>query len=395
MSHDSDRIETQVIHAGQSIEPITGAVMPPVFQTSTYAQPWPAKHTGYEYSRTQNPTREALERSVAALEGGVEGIAFSSGLAATSTIMHMLPSGSQVISGDDVYGGTYRQFERVFRPHGIGFRFADLAQVDLNSVITTETTLVWLESPTNPLLKVTDIAKVVERAHAVGALVVVDNTFATPVFQRPLDLGADVVLHSTTKYLNGHSDVVGGVLVAREKAVAERIRFLQNAVGAVPGPWDSWLTLRGIKTLALRMERHEQNARTIVEWLVRHPEVGLVRYPFLESDPGYATAKKQMSGFGGMVSFVLNADLARAERFTALTRIFTLAESLGGVESLLELPASMTHASVPAADRRARGIEDGLVRLSIGIEHVDDLIADLDQAIERSKDPASATPPQD
>jgi cystathionine gamma-lyase len=395
MSHHDDRMETKVIHAGQSVEPITGAVMPPVFQTSTYAQPWPAKHTGYEYSRTQNPTREAMERAIAALEGGVEAVAFSSGLAATSTVMHMLPSGSQVVSGDDVYGGTYRQFERVFRAHGIGFRFEDLAAVDLRSVITAETTLVWLESPTNPLLKVTDIAEVVERAHAVGALVVVDNTFATPIFQRPLDLGADIVLHSTTKYLNGHSDVVGGVLVARDKAVGERIRFLQNAVGAVPGPWDTWLTLRGIKTLALRMERHQQSAQKIVEWLVRHPEVSLVRYPMWEGDPGYAIARKQMSGFGGMVSFVLDADLARAERFTALTRLFTLAESLGGVESLLELPASMTHASVPAAQRRARGIEDGLVRLSIGIEHVDDLIADLDQAMERSKDPNSARPPQD
>ena len=391
--HDDDHIETKVIHAGQQVEPITGAVMQPVFQTSTYAQPWPAKHTGYEYSRTQNPTREALERSIAALEGGVDGIACASGLAATATVMHLLPSGSQVVSGDDVYGGTYRQFERVFRPHGIGFRYEDLATVDLRQVITTETTMVWLESPTNPLLKVIDIAAVAERAHQVGAIVVVDNTFATPVFQRPLELGADIVLHSTTKYLNGHSDVVGGVLVARDKAMAERLRFLQNAVGAVPGPWDSWLTLRGIKTRALRMDRHQSNARKIVDWLVRHPEVGLVRYPLLESDPGYAVASKQMSGFGGMVSFVLNADLARAERFTALTRLFTLAESLGGVESLLELPASMTHASVPAADRRARGIEDGLVRLSIGIENVDDLIGDLDQAIERSKDPNSAHPP--
>lgn len=392
-SSKNDRIDTRVIHGGQAIEPVTGAVMPPVFQTSTYAQPWPARHTGYEYSRSQNPTREALERCVADLEGGVEGIAFGSGLAATATVLHTLPKGARIVCGDDVYGGTYRQLERVFRPLGLRIDYVDFSSADPTEVVPGDTAMVWLESPTNPLLKVADIRAIAARAREVGAVVVVDNTFATPVFQRPLELGADLVLHSTTKYLNGHSDVVGGIVIARTPELAEQLRFLQNAIGAVNGPWDAWLTLRGIKTLALRMERHQANALKIARWLQDHPDVKLVRYPLLPEDPGYAIASSQMSGFGGMVSFVLDGDLARAERFCVLTRIFTLAESLGGVESLLELPASMTHASVPPQDRRARGIEDGLVRLSIGIEHVDDLIADLRQAIERSADPSSATPP--
>lgn len=392
-SDPTDRIDTRVIHGGQQHEPVTGAVMPPVFQTSTYAQPWPAQHTGYEYSRSQNPTREALERCLADLEGGVEGIAFASGLAATATVLHTLPKGARIVVGDDVYGGTYRQIEQVFRPLGMQVDYVDFSQVSPAEVLDDGVDMVWIESPTNPLLKVADIRAIAERAHQVGAVVVVDNTFATPIFQRPIELGADLVLHSTTKYLNGHSDVVGGAVVAKTAELAEKLRFLQNAIGAVNGPWDAWLTLRGIKTLALRMERHQQNARRIASWLSSHPDVKLVRYPFLDSDPGFAIATAQMSGFGGMVSFVLDADLERAERFCALTRIFTLAESLGGVESLLELPASMTHASVPAADRAARGIEDGLVRLSIGIENADDLIADLDQAIERSRDPSSAHPP--
>ena len=386
-------LETKAIHGGQHHEPITGAVMQPIFQTSTYAQPWPAMHTGYEYSRSQNPTREALERAIASLEGGVGAIAMGSGLAATATIMQLLPPNANVVSGDDVYGGTYRQFENVFKPHGHSFSYHDLGTVDLEAVITPGTDLVWLESPTNPLLKVTDIRRICEIAHRVGALVAVDNTFATPIFQNPLALGADLVLHSTTKYLNGHSDVVGGAVVAKDPALMERLRYLQNAVGAVPGPWDCWLTLRGIKTLAVRMSRHQENAKAIVEWLLAHDEIDLVRYPMHPKAPNYAVASSQMRGFGGMVSFVLRGDLARAERFCALTDIFTLAESLGGVESLLELPASMTHASVPRDQRVARGIEDGLVRLSIGIEHVDDLIADLDQAIRRSADPASAKPP--
>jgi len=382
---ESKNPETQVIHAGQQPEPITGAVMPPVFQTSTYAQPWPAKHTGYEYARTQNPTREALERSVCALEGGADAIAFASGLAATATIIQTLDAGDLVICGDDVYGGTYRQFTQLFQRHGLRFQFVDLSTLDPNVAIPEDAKMVWMESPTNPLLKITDIEAVAKRAHEVGAELVVDNTFATPIFQRPLSLGADYVVHSTTKYINGHSDVVGGIVIAKNDTLAQKIRFLQNAVGAVPGPWDSWLTLRGIKTLALRMERHQSNAQKIVAWLCAHPEVKHVHYPMLESDPGYAIAKKQMSGFGGMVSFVLDASLERAEKFCASTRYFTLAESLGGVESLLELPASMTHASVPRENRLALGIEDGLIRLSIGIEHVDDLIADLEQAMDASR----------
>jgi cystathionine gamma-lyase len=382
--HESSAIETKVIHAGQKHDPATGAVMQPVFQTSTYAQPWPAKHTGYEYARTQNPTREALERCVAALESGAHGVAFGSGLAATTAVMQTLPEGARVVAGDDLYGGTYRLFTKVFAKAGLQFSFADLTG-DLEAAIPEGTTLVWFESPTNPLLKITDIRAVVARAKAVGALVAVDNTFATPIFQRPLELGADLVVHSTTKYLNGHSDVVGGIVLTDSDDLHEQLRFVQNAVGAVPGPWDTWLTLRGVKTLAIRMARHQDNAQHIVRWLADHDEVTRIHYPMLESDPGYPIASQQMSGFGGMVSFVLAGDLARAEKFCASTRIFTLAESLGGIESLLELPASMTHASVPPDQRAALGIDDGLVRLSIGIENAADLIADLQQAMDVSR----------
>lgn len=380
MSEDG-RIETRCIHGGQQHEPTTGAVMQPVFQTSTYAQPWPAKHTGYEYARTQNPTREALERCIASLEGATDAVCYGSGLAATSTVIQALGSGAKVVCGDDLYGGTYRVFTQVFAKFGVEFTFVDLATADLEAVIDADTDLVWLESPTNPLLKITDIRAVAERAKAVGATLAVDNTFATPIFQRPLELGADLVVHSTTKYLNGHSDVVGGVVATSDPAWAEQLRYLQNAVGAVPGPWDTWLTLRGLKTLAVRMERHQANARRIVEWLESQPRVTRIHYPFREADPGYAVASAQMSGFGGMVSFVLDCTLEQAERFCASTKVFTLAESLGGVESLLELPASMTHASVPAEIREELGLADGLIRLSCGIEHADDLIADLEQAL--------------
>lgn len=386
MGHNDDkRFDTRVIHAGQEPEPRTGAVMTPVFQTSTYAQPWPAKHTGYEYSRTQNPTREALEKCVASLEDGCDGVAFASGLAATAAILHTLKPGAKVVSGDDVYGGTYRQFKRVFEQRGYHFSFVDMSALSPEEVIPEGTDLVWLESPTNPLLKVADIRALATRAHAVGAKVVVDNTFATPVFQRPLTLGADMVIHSTTKYINGHSDVVGGIVLTNDPALGEALRFVQNAVGGVPGPWDSWLTLRGVKTLSVRMQRHQENAKKIVEWLVDHPEVERVHYPLWEGDPGFEVASKQMSGFGGMISFVLKADLARAERFVASTKVFTLAESLGGVESLIELPATMTHASVPADERQARGIADGLIRLSVGIEDVEDQLADLQQAMDASR----------
>jgi cystathionine gamma-lyase len=382
---DGTRPGTQVIHAGQAHEPRTGAVMQPVFQTSTYAQPWPARHTGYEYARTHNPTREALERCVAALEAGTHGVAFGSGLAATEAVLHSLPPGARVVCGDDVYGGTYRLFKRVFEQRGLSFSFVDLSSTPPEEAIPEGTTLVWLESPTNPLLKIADIAALSQRARAVGALVAVDNTFATPWFQRPLTLGADIVVHSLTKYLNGHSDVVGGILVTADDELHAKLRFLQNAVGGVPGPWDAWLVLRGVKTLGVRMERHQANARRIVAWLVEHPEVERVHYPLWPTDPGYAVASKQMTGFGGMISFVLRGSLERAERFCASTRLFTCAESLGGVESLIELPASMTHASVPVDERRARGIADGLIRLSVGIEDVEDLLADLTAAMDASR----------
>ncbi|MEQ1565772.1 MAG: cystathionine gamma-synthase [Myxococcota bacterium] len=378
-------VQTMAIHAGQTPEPVTGAVMPPVFQTSTYAQEGPARHKGYEYARTHNPTREALERCVAALEGGEHGIAFGSGLAATSTVLLSLPDGARIVAGDDLYGGTFRLFNRVYARRAMSFSFVDFTSADLTQAIPEGTHLVWIETPTNPLLKITDIAAVAARCKQVGAKLAVDNTFATPIFQRPLALGADLVVHSTTKYLNGHSDVVGGIAVTSDPQLATDLRFLQNAAGAVPGPWDAWLVLRGVKTLALRMERHQENARKIVGWLARHPEVKRLHYPMWESDPGYAVASRQMSGFGGMVSFVLDADLKRAEKFVSSTRLFTLAESLGGVESLIELPAAMTHASVPPEQRRALGIEDGLVRLSIGVEAVDDLLDDLEQALASSR----------
>ncbi|MEN0068212.1 MAG: PLP-dependent aspartate aminotransferase family protein [Myxococcota bacterium] len=377
-------LSTKVIHAGQSPEPTTGAVMPPVFQTSTYAQPRPAQHTGYEYARTHNPTREALERCVAALEGGTEAIAFGSGLAATTSLLLTLPAGAHVVASDDLYGGTYRLFERVMARRDLSFSYVDFTTVDPADAIGDGVAMVWIETPTNPLLKVTDLAAVSARCRAVGAKFAVDNTFATPIFQRPIEHGADYVVHSMTKYLNGHSDVVAGIVIGRTAEDVEPVRFMQNSVGSVPGPWDAWLTLRGLKTLAVRMDRHQHNAKAIVKWLSEHPRVKRLHYPLLESDPGFGLANRQMDGFGGMVSFVLDATLAEAEDFVSATKIFTLAESLGGVESLIELPASMTHASVPPEQRAALGIDDGLVRLSIGIEHVDDLVADLDQAMAAS-----------
>ena len=383
----SKRFETAAIHAGQSPEGRTGAVMTPVFQTSTYAQAWPAKHTGYEYARTHNPTREALEGCLAALESATHGVAFGSGLAATTTVMHAFARpGLRVVCGDDVYGGTYRLFERVFRELGVVFTYVDTSTVAPEDAIPAGTDLVWLETPTNPLLKVSDIRALAARAHAVGAKVCVDNTFATPYFQRPIELGADLVVHSTTKYLNGHSDVIGGIVLTSDEAIATKLRFLQNAMGAVPGPWDAWLVLRGVKTLAVRMARHQENAQAVVSWLESRSEVKRIYYPFRREDPGFEVASNQMSGFGGMVSVVFDLSLAQAECFCASTRVFTCAESLGGVESLIELPASMTHASVPPDKRAAIGIDDGLVRLSCGIEHHDDLIEDLDQALATARD---------
>jgi len=356
-------IDTLAVHAGQEPEPITGAVMTPVFQTSTYAQPHPGAWE-WEYSRTHNPTRTALQDCLAALEGARFGVMFSSGLAAADTVIRTLKPGARVLCGDDVYGGTYRLFTTEWAAYGLHFDFVDTSTPDV--VVPEGTDLVWVESPTNPLLKTTDIADLVKKAHAVGAIVVVDNTFATPVCQRPLELGADVVLHSTTKYLNGHSDVVGGVLLTSNEALHQRFCTLQNSVGSVPGPWDCFLTLRGLKTLHLRIARHQASARALVSWLRERDDVGVVHYP----------------GFGGMVSFELRGDLDAATRFVKATRVFTLAESLGGVESLIELPAIMTHASVPPEIRAEIGLPDGLIRLSVGVEHVDDLQADLDRAFQ-------------
>jgi len=355
------RIETRAIHGGQKTEPVTGAVMPPVFQTSTYAQPAPGEGE-WEYSRTHNPTRTALQDSIASLEEGKHGLCFASGMAATDTVLRTLKPGDRVICGDDVYGGTYRLFSQVVANFGIEFDFVDLSRPDIE--IPSGTTLVWAETPTNPLLKTTDIEALAAKTHAVGAHLVVDNTFATPIFQRPLSLGADIVVHSTTKYMGGHSDVVGGAIIVNDDALAEAYAYLQNAVGAVPAPWDCFLTLRGIKTLAVRMQRHHENARVLSDWLAARDDVARVHDP----------------GFGGMLSFVLEGDMAAAKTFCSSTEVFILAESLGGVESLIELPAIMTHASVPPEVRAQIGIPDGLIRLSVGIEHIDDLRADLDAA---------------
>lgn len=374
-------VETLAIHAGQQPDPSTGAIMTPIFQTSTYVQDGVGQHKGYEYSRTHNPTRTALEQNLAALEGGDWGLCFASGCAATTTLLHLLDAGDHVVSSDDVYGGTYRLFSRVFSRSGIGFSFVDLSrpgQVDL--ALTDKTRMVWIETPTNPLLKLVDIEKVVQACRGRGILVVVDNTFASPIFQRPLDFGADLVVHSTTKYLGGHSDVVGGVVIGKTRELRERVAYLQNALGGTPGPMDSWLVLRSTKTLPLRMERHAENAARVASFLEAHPMVERVIYPGLPSHPQHALAKRQMRGFGGMISFVLKGNLDQARRYVEATRIFALAESLGGVESLIELPAAMTHASIPPEVRAQIGIPDGLIRLSVGIEHVEDLLVDLEWA---------------
>lgn len=382
LSYDEWSFDTRTIHAGQQPDPTTGAIMTPVFQTSTYVQTSPGHHTGYEYSRTDNPTRNAMEDCLASLEGAKHGVAFASGCAATSTILHMLESGDHVVSGDDVYGGTYRLFTQVFSDMGLDFSFVDMTDVDaFEEAITDSTKLVWLESPTNPMLKISDIEAICERAHARGLTVVVDNTFMSPYFQTPIELGADLVVHSTTKFINGHSDVVGGVVMTNDDDVAEQLAFLQNSIGAVPGPMDCWLVLRGVKTLAVRMRQHAANAERIAEFLESHSAVEKVLYPGLESHPQHQLAKRQMSGFGGMITFILKGGLEPARKLLESVEIFSLAESLGGVESLIEHPAIMTHASVPADVRAELGISDGLVRLSVGIEECDDLIADLDQAL--------------
>jgi cystathionine gamma-lyase len=373
---------TRAIHAGQEPDPVTGAVMVPIYQTSTYAQSSPGVHTGYEYSRTDNPTRTAYQECVAQLEGGKHALAFASGLACTAGIMHTLKAGDHVVCCDDVYGGTFRIFDKVFTRAGIKFTFVDLADAaKLDAAVTPQTKLVWIETPTNPMLKVIDIAAVSARAKKLGLKVVVDNTFMSPYFQNPLALGADIVVHSVTKYMNGHSDVVGGVLVTNDDALYADLKFYQNAVGGVPAPMDCFLIMRGLKTLHVRMERHAENAMKVAKYLEAHSKVEKVIYPGLESHPQHAVARKQMSGFGGMITFFLKGGLTEARTFLEKVQLFTLAESLGGVESLIEHPAIMTHASIPAETRKQLGIHDNLVRISVGIEDADDLLADLKQAL--------------
>src|SRR5579859_6738744 len=386
MTDGSNRLafETRAIHGGQHPDPSTGAVMVPIYATSTYAQESPGVHKGFEYSRSQNPTRFAFERAVADLESGVRGYAFSSGLAAISTILELLDAGDHVIASSDLYGGSYRLFDKVRRRSaGLTFSFIDLADLDaVAAAITPRTRLIWVETPTNPMLRLADLDALAALAKARGLLIAADNTFASPYCQRPLEHGFDLVMHSTTKYLNGHSDVVGGIVVAgSEGEVADRMTFLQNAVGSIASPFDSFLALRGVKTLALRMERHCANAAAIAERLEGHPAVAQVIYPGLASHPQHELAKRQMHGFGGMISLVLKGDLSAAKRMLERTELFTLAESLGGVESLIEHPAIMTHASIPPGARAELGISDSLVRLSVGVENVDDLIADLEQAL--------------
>ncbi len=377
------KLPTRVIHAGQSPDPSTGAIMTPIYTTSTYVQKSPGDHLGYEYSRTHNPTRKAWEACIADLEDGRHGFAFASGMAAVDTLMHLLSPGDHVLAMHDLYGGTWRLFERVRkRSSGLDFSFENLADIDrAAAAIRPETRMIWVETPTNPMLQLVDIAAMAELAARAGARLVVDNTFATPMLQQPLNLGADIVVHSVTKYLNGHSDMVGGAVAVRDDELAEQIGFLQNSAGGVQGPFDAFLVMRGVKTLALRMQAHCANAARIAEWLSEQPQVASVIYPGLDSHPQKALAEQQMHGFGGMVSFDIGGDLARARRFLENTHLFALAESLGGVESLVNHPAIMTHGSVPRDRRQALGITDTLIRLSVGIEDVDDLIADLEHAL--------------
>ena len=378
---------TRAIHAGQEPDPVTGAVMTPIYYTSTYAQTAPGEHKGYEYSRTHNKTRYALQDNLASLEGGAGGLCFASGLAATATLLHLFDAGTHVVACDDLYGGTFRLFDKVFRRLGFEFTYVDPlgGAAAVEAAFKPNTKLVWIETPTNPMLKLVDIAAVSAVCKPKNIMVAVDNTFMTPYFQRPLELGADVVAHSMTKYLNGHSDVVGGALIFKTAELRDRVAFLQNAVGAQISPMDSFMVLRGTKTPHVRMDRHESNARTLASWLEKHPQVERVYYPGLESHPQHALAKKQQRGFGGMISFVLRGNLDQARRFLSTCKVFTLAESLGGVESLIEHPAIMTHASVPPENRKKLGIVDGFIRLSVGIEDVADQQADLEASFAAAK----------
>lgn len=377
------KFNTKTIHGGQQVDPSTGAVMPPVYHTSTFAQTSPGVHSGYEYSRAANPTRTALENALASIENGARGLAFSSGLAATDCVLRMLKPGDEVIAMDDLYGGTYRMFTRIYQDMGIVFHFVDMNNIGLfESVINDKTKLVWVETPTNPFMKLADIAQIAQITKEKNILFVVDNTFATPYLQNPLDLGADVVMHSATKYLGGHSDVIAGALITKEAELGEKLHFYQFATGATLGPQESFLVLRGIKTLHLRVQRHSENGMKVAQYLKKHPKVAQVFYPGLEVHPQYAIAKKQMkNGFGGMVSFTFKSEAkADAIDFLEKLEVFTLAESLGGVESLANHPALMTHASIPEDKRKEIGVTDDLVRLSVGVEDIDDLILDLEQA---------------
>lgn len=380
------KFNTKTIHGGQQHEPTTGSVMPPIFQTSTYAQSSPGVHKGYEYSRAANPTRTALENAFASIENGTHGFAFASGLSAIDCVLRLLNPGDEVVAGDDLYGGSYRMFTRLFSKYGLKFHFVDMNEVsNVTNAINANTKLVWLETPTNPLMKIADIEAITKAVKNKDAsiLVAVDNTFATPYIQQPLNLGADIVMHSATKYLGGHSDLVMGALMVNNKELAEQLHFIQFAGGAVAGPMDSFLALRGVKTLHLRMQRHCENGQAVAEFLAKHPKVGEVYYPGFESHPNHAIAKKQMqNGYGGMVSFRLKNDTKEATfKFLESTKVFTLAESLGGVESLVNHPATMTHASIPEPERLKIGVTDSLIRLSVGVEDIDDLIADLEQAL--------------
>ena len=377
---------TRAIHAGQQPDPTTGAIMTPVYLSSTYVQESPGVHRGYEYSRTHNPTRKAFESCLADLEQGEYGFAFASGCAATTTLLHLLKEGDHVIAGDDMYGGTFRLFDKVLKFHGLRFSYVDLTDPkNFEKAIRPETKLVWLETPTNPTLKLVDIQAVAQIAKAKNILVAVDNTFMSPFFQNPLALGADIVVHSVTKYIGGHSDVVGGACVVKRKDLAEQIQFLTNSMGGIMATFDSFLCLRSLKTLKVRMAEHARNAQAVAEFLEKHPMVESVLYPGLKSHPQHELARKQMSGFGGMITLNIKGGLAAARKFLESVKVFALAESLGGVESLIEHPAIMTHASVPAENRKALGISDSLIRLSVGIEDLDDLLSDLKNAFDRAK----------
>ncbi len=378
------KFATRAIHVGQEADPTTGATIVPIYQTSTYTQEAPGQHKGYEYSRSGNPTRAALEECVAALEGGEYGLAFASGLAATTAVMSLLSPGDHIVAGDDLYGGSYRLFDKVLqKSNGLDFTFVDTTDPEaVEGALRPETKMLWIETPTNPMLTLSDIQTLSDMAHERSAIVAVDNTFASPYFQQPLSLGADIVVHSTTKYMGGHSDVVGGATITSDADLQERLAFYQNAAGAVPGPFDSWMVMRGLKTLAVRMRQHESNALAIAGFLQGHEQVATVNYPGLPSHPQHDLAKKQMTGFSGMVSFTLKSGAEAAYAAVQQTKLFSFAESLGGVESLITHPATMTHAAIPKESREARGVTDGLLRLSVGIEDVEDLIGDLEQAID-------------